>query len=94
MPELVLKPTWPSSSFRRTVVVKRDKAKKPSEYKTFVFSKSEPVTVTGFEFELLKADVGNSLFEIERDEKGRIRHLDPEREPVPTQRQETAAASD
>lgn len=93
MPELVLKPTWPSLTFRRTVIVKRDKGKKPIEFKTFVFSKSDPVAVTGFEFELLKADVGNSLFEIERDEKGRIRHLDPEREPVPTQRTEAVATS-
>lgn len=77
MPLLMVKPTWPASGFQRTVVVERDKKKKPTKTKVFKFSKTDPVEVTAEELELLKSDIGNSIFEVEIDPKNRVRYLEP-----------------
>lgn len=77
MPLLLLKPTWPANRFQRTVVLKRDKKRQPIETKVFVFSKSDPVEVTADELAMIASDVGNAVFEVEYDQKNRVRYLAP-----------------
>lgn len=66
--EVMLKPNWPGG-FRRTIKV-------GDESKVLEFAPGEPVEVTAEELKALKADIGVSIFEIERDEKGRPRYIE------------------
>lgn len=68
MPELMLRPDHPGQ-FRRTVQV-------GSKRRVIVFEKNVPVEVKDAEFTALKPDIGNVLFEIERDEKNRPRFVE------------------
>ncbi len=78
MPLVILRPNWPSAVFRRTVPVKVDrKTKKVLESQTFVFDKTQATEVPGELMDHIKADLGNALFQVEFDPKGRIRYLDP-----------------
>ena len=73
MPEVMVRPNWPSAKFYRTVAVgKKGKSRR------IEFSKHEPTEVTDEEFSQLSGDIGNALFEVARDEKGRVRLLEPQ----------------
>lgn len=75
MPFVCLKPTWPSETFRRTIAMKGKKGK--DEAKTFVFRKHQPEEISDEEMKSLKQDIGKAIFEVEFDEKMRIRYIDP-----------------
>lgn len=90
MPELMLKPGWPGS-FRRSV----GEGKKS---RTLVFLPNDPVEVKASEVDDLKADIGAAIFEVERDEKGRVRFIEtgvvePDPTQGPTKRELEAAGS-
>ena len=70
MTELMVRPGR-ANAFRRTV--KLGKSKTP---KLLVFPIDQPVTVTDAEYLELAPEIGIVLFEIERDEKGRIRYVE------------------
>ncbi len=70
MPELMLRPDWPSD-FRR--LVQSGDGQKP-----LVFTRGTPVTVTDDELLQLLPDIGVVVFEVARDEKGRPRFVESE----------------
>ena len=72
MPEYMLRPGWPGT-FRRTI----SNGKKS---RLILFTPSVPVELTDAEAKLLGTDLGNSVFEIMRDEKNRPRFV----EAIPT----------
>ena len=72
MPELMLKPGWPAA-FRRTVVTGK-KGKEVS--RLIVFRPRTPVEVSEAEFKALSNDIGEAIFEVERDEKNRPRFIE------------------
>jgi len=82
MPELRLKPTWPIDSFRRTIVLDRDKSGKAVKTKTLTFSKGESTFVTPAELKLLKDDLQKAVWEIEKDERGKVRYVESEDVPA------------
>lgn len=78
MPDVMLRPNWPSEKFYRTVTVaskKGDAVKKRIE-----FAKHVAVTLSDKEFEQVKPDIGNALFEVGYDDKLRPRLLEPKSE--------------
>jgi hypothetical protein len=68
MPLVMLKPSWPAESFRRTI---RDKARKP--LRLVEFPKGKPVELTGEERDLIASDVGHALIDVVLDDKQRPR---------------------
>jgi hypothetical protein len=79
--EIMLKPNWPGI-FHRTVGT-------GEQAKRLEFAPGEPVEVDADQFKALKADIGVSLFEIERDEKGRPRYIETVETPDPTKEEKT-----
>lgn len=81
MPEVMLRPGWPGA-FNRTIRVDGD------EPRLVTFQAGIPVEVTDAELAFLKPDLEKSIFEIERDVKGRARFVEssptPSAEPLPT----------
>lgn len=73
MPQVMLRPNWPSERFRRTVPV----GKKP---KRFEFLAGQPVAVSPQELDWLRAngDLGAAIFEVEPDSRGKIRFVETE----------------
>lgn len=70
MPTLMLKPGWTGGVFRRTVQTGKRKPK------LLTFAKGEPVEVSDDEYLALN-EVGTVLFDVEPDEKGRHRFVEP-----------------
>lgn len=68
MTKLMLNPKWPGA-FRRTVSVGK-------KTRLIVFKKDQPVDVSDAELKQLEPEIGNAIFEIELDEKGRPRFLE------------------
>lgn len=83
MPQVMLRPNWAAGHFNRTVSLGDPKS---PEKKLLTFNKSTPTEVTDDEFLALLPDIGKALFEVERDEKSRIRYVesDVEAAAVPT----------
>ena len=73
---MILSERWPAARFTRTIVTQR-KDKKPVKYKRLDFYKATPTEVTENEQCELLQDIGNALFEVRRDESGRLRKVDP-----------------
>jgi len=73
---LMVRPTWPTPTFVRTLI-KRDRKGKLLESKRVTFSKHSPVELTDEELQLLGSDLGNAVFEVEIAEKKRVRYLEP-----------------
>lgn len=71
MPEVMLRPSWPGGRFARTVFTKKGKTRRID------FKHGEPVKLTDDEYLALVGDIGRALFDVERDEKGRPRLLEP-----------------
>jgi hypothetical protein len=78
MPDVMLRPNWPSAKFFRTVTVVSKKG--DAVTRRIEFAKFSPTTLTDKEFEQVKPDIGKALFEVEYDEKLRPRLLAPEAE--------------
>lgn len=73
---LMVRPTWPTTTFVRTLI-KRDRKGKPLESKRVTFTKDSPVELTDEELQLLGSDLGNAVFEVALAEKKRVRYLEP-----------------
>lgn len=71
MTEVMLRPSWPGGRFVRTVATKKGKTRR------IEFAIGEPVKLTDDEYLALAGDIGQALFDVERDEKGRPRLLEP-----------------
>lgn len=71
MPEVMLRPSWPGGRFTRTVLTKKGKTRR------IEFVKGDPVKLSDDEYLSLVGDIGRALFDVERDEKGRPRLLEP-----------------
>ena len=73
-----LRPGWPGGRFQRTVVVRKGKGKseKIESSRVVAFCLDTPVEVSDAEFEALRGDIGNSLFEVEFDAKNRPRFVE------------------
>ena len=71
MPTLMLKPGWTGGRFQRTVTIGKRKPK------LIQFVKLEPVAVSDDEYLALGEDIGVSLFDVEIDDKGRARFVEP-----------------
>lgn len=83
--EVMLRPNWPGG-FRRTIKV-------GEESKVLNFAPGEALEVTPEELKALSGDLGKSLFEIERDEKGRPRFIESDVEPAPSDPTRTKPAA-
>lgn len=72
MPTLMLRPNWPSGRFSRTVTIGKRKPKR------LTFLSNTPVEVTTEERRELEPDIGNAIFDVELDDKGRARFVEVE----------------
>lgn len=76
----MLRPNWPGGQFQRTVDV--GTKKKPDKH-VLLFNKEAPTEVSDEEYFLLESDLGNAIFDVERDEKGRPRYVEKETAKTP-----------
>ena len=71
MPTLMLKPGWTGGRFQRTVTIGKRRPK------LLRFENNSPVEVSDDEYLALGDDIGVALFDVEVDDKGRARFVEP-----------------